>query len=83
MDMSDTQGYWQHIVSALHAQDTPAFVALVVDCLQEKRLNFKQLQSGLRQHCLRQVRFKGCFAANHANDRLIPHNSAALATGSR
>ena len=56
MNPSDSHSYWQLVEEALRVQDTPAFVALVTDCLQEKRLNFKELQSGLRQHCMAQVR---------------------------
>ena len=59
--MTDDQ-YWQQMANAMRAQEAPTCVALVVESLQDKRFQFKQLQRGLRD-LITQVQLAGIFSS--------------------
>lgn len=53
--MNGDHDYWQQLETAMRARNVPTFVTLVVNSLQEKKLQFKQLQQGLVTHCINKV----------------------------
>lgn len=52
----DTDILWQRLERAMRARDVPTFTALIVDTLQERKIQFKHLQQGVIDHCVSKVR---------------------------